>query len=106
MSIDIADDLHDGANRAASALPPHIRLISQSRLVEEGGQDAIMRAAADIWQQYPGCPVREGCASAESGNPPLNGGSTSFRGLIQLSTSGLQRYPPAYRSSVTASTPC
>lgn len=61
ISVDVTDDRREAAGIAARVFrelansrgeaPSQVRVIDPARLIGEGGQDAINRAAADLWSR-------------------------------------------------------
>jgi hypothetical protein len=54
VTVDVAEDKRDAARLAASAArrhddPARVRVMASAELLRTGGQDAINRAARDLW---------------------------------------------------------
>ena len=54
VAVDVAEDKREAARIAAIAVralaePAPVRVIGSAELLRDGGQDAINRAAADLW---------------------------------------------------------
>jgi hypothetical protein len=58
VTVDVTDDRREAARIAAAAArdthegsgePAHVRVIGSAELLRRGGQDAINRAARDLW---------------------------------------------------------
>jgi len=54
VAVDVAEDKREAARIAAIAVralaePAPVRVIGSAELMRDGGQDAIHRAAADLW---------------------------------------------------------
>jgi len=51
VAVDVAEDKREAARIAAGAVARMgpVRVIGSAELAEEGGQDAINRAAVDLW---------------------------------------------------------
>jgi hypothetical protein len=55
VAVDVAEDKREAARIAAIAVraltePAPVRVIGSAELLRDGGQDAINRAAVDLWQ--------------------------------------------------------
>jgi hypothetical protein len=55
VAVDVAEDKREAARIAAIAVralaaPAPVRVIGSAELVRDGGQDAIHRAAVDLWE--------------------------------------------------------
>jgi hypothetical protein len=49
VTVDVVEDRREAAQIAAAAAPGRVRVIGSAELLRRGGQDAIHRAARDLW---------------------------------------------------------
>jgi len=64
VAVDVAEDKRDAARIAATAVralaePAPVRVIGSAELLRDGGQDAINRAAVDLWETAGTPPERQ-----------------------------------------------